>query len=176
MSKTKNQRRHFLIVQTEISHGYQVFDARSGSYDEGRITWGAIHPKTLRRPEEEDSYMESIRLQVHGQQGGGLRGIEDTNIYGVRAEIQCAHDGYNSERQMDSLSLAWKTLKAKMKKFDALGPAKDYAEFCIRVAAALGYELAYRENGETRIVSPDGFDRWVQAKAQLAINAKEDAA
>lgn len=177
MSKTKNKRRHFLIVQTEISHGYQVFDARSGSYDEGRITWGAIHPKTLRRPEEEDSYMESIRLQVHGQQGSGLqRGIEDDRIYGTRIEIQCAHDGYNSERQMDSLSLAWKTLKAKMKKFDALGPAKDYAEFCIRVAAALDYELAYRQNGENRVVSPDGFRHWVQTMAERAINAKEDAA
>ena len=171
MTKTKNLR-HFLIVQAQTSHGYQVFDARNGYYDEGRITWGAIHPKTLRRPEDEDSYVESVRLQVHGQQGSGLRGIEEARIYGARIEIQCAHDGYNSEWQAESLALAWKGVKAKLKKFDALGPPADYAELCIRVAAALDYELAYRQNGENRIVSPDGFRHWVQTMAERAINVE----
>ena len=175
-TKTKNLRRHFLTVQAQTSHGYRVFDARNGYYDEGRIICGSVHPKTLRRPEDEDSYMESVRFQVHGQQGSGLRGIEDARIYGARIEIQCAHDGYNSERQMESLSVAWKGVKAKLKKFEALGEPVGYVEVCIRLAAALGYELAYRQNGENRVVSPDGFRHWVQTMAERAVNVKEEDA
>jgi len=169
MTKTKTQRRHFLIVQTHMSHGYQIFDAHNGAHDEGRITWAAIHPKTLRRPEDGDSYLESVHLRVHGQQGSGLRGIEDAKIYGTRIEIQCAHDGYNSERQTQSISLAWRTINHKLKKFEALGEPVGYVEVCIRLAAALGYELAYRQGGENRVVSPDGFRHWVQTMAERAI-------
>jgi len=178
MTKTKNQRRHFLIVQAHMSHGYQIFDALSGSFDDsGNITWAGIHPKTLRRPEDGDSYMESVHLRIHGQQGSGLhRGIDEAHIYGTRIEIQCAHDGYNSERQAESLALAWKGVKAKLKKFEALGEPVGYVEVCIRLAAALGYELAYRQNGENRVVSPDGFRHWVQTMAERAINVKEEDA
>jgi hypothetical protein len=170
--KTKNQRRHFLIVQAHMSHGYQIFDALSGSYDEGYLSFFAVHPKTLRRPEDGDSYMESVHLRVHGQQGSGLRGIEDAKIYGNRIEIQCAHDGYNSEWQTKSLTLAWRNVEAKLKKFENLGEPVGYVEVCIRLAAALDYGLAYRQNGENRIVSPDGFRHWVQTMAERAVNVE----
>ena len=172
MSKTKNQRRHFLIVQTEISHGYQVFDAHSAAMKGGSICWPRLNPQTLRVPEDEEGYVSShtmVRVSVHGQQGCGLRGIEDTNIYGVRAEIQCAHDGYNDEFQSEALVKAWKTLKSRLKKFDALGPVEDYAEVCIRVAAALGYGLATKEEGLITHLDPNGFRCWVQAKAEQAV-------
>lgn len=168
--KTKNTRKHFLIVQAHMSHGYQIFDALSGSFDDaGHITWAGIHPKTLRRPEDGDSYMESVHLRIHGQQGSGLRGIDEAGIYGSRIEIQCAHDGYNSEWQTKSITSAWRNVEAKMKKFEALGEPVGYVEVCIRLAAALGYELAYRQNGETKPTSPDGFRWWVNNAAQGAV-------
>ena len=173
---TKTPRKHYLIVQTHMSHGYQIFDAYNGAYDEGHLGFFAVHPKTLRRPEEGDSYLESVHLRVHGQQGSGLRGIEDTKIYGNRIEIQCAHDGYNSGWQAQSLALAWKGVKAKLKKFEALGEPVGYVEVCIRLAAALNYELAYRQNGETKPTSPDGFRHWVQTMAERAVNVKEEDA
>ena len=169
---SKNTRKHFLIVQAHMSHGYQIFDALSGSYDAGHITWAGIHPKTLRRPEDGDSYMESVHLRIHGQQGG-YSGIEDAAIYGNRIEIQCAHDGYNSEWQTKSLALAWRNVEAKLKKFERLGEPVGYVETCIRLAAALGYELAYRQNGETKPTSPDGFRHWVQTMAERAINVEK---
>ena len=173
MTKTKNIRKHFLIVQTHMSHGYQSFDTLSGSFDdEGRITWAGVHPKTLRRPEEGDSYLESVHLRVHGQQGSGLRGIEDATIYGSRIEIQCAHDGYNSGWQAQSLALAWRCVEAKLKKYERLGEPVGYVEVCIRLAAALGYELAYREDGETYIVNAGNFRWWVEQQAERAINVR----
>lgn len=176
MSKTKHTRRHFLIVQAHMSHGYQIFDTLSGSFDdEGRITWAGIHPKTLRRPEDGDSYLESVHLRIHGQQGG-YSGIEDAAIYGNRIEIQCAHDGYNTEWQTQAIASAWKTIAAKLKKFENLGAPVGYADTCIRLAAALGYELAYREHGETRIINAGDFRWWVQRQAERVIAVKPAAA
>jgi hypothetical protein len=172
MSKTKHTRRHFLIVQAHMSHGYQMFDTLSGSFDDaGNITWAGIHPKTLRRPEDGDSYLEPVRIRIHGQQGG-YSGIEDAAIYGNRVEIQCAYDGYNTEWQTQSIASAWKAIAAKLKKFEGLGAPVGYADTCIRLAAALGYELAYRENGETRIVDARNFRWWVELRADRAINVK----
>jgi len=175
MTKTKNLRRHFLIVQTHASYGYQIFEAHSGAYKEGVMCWPGLSPKTLRVQEEEDGYLPSnmqIHLRVYGQQGCGLRGVEDARIYGARLEIQCAHDGYNDDAQAETLAKAWRLMKSKLKKFEALGTVEDYSEICIRVAAALGYELAYRENGENRVVSPEGFRRWVQQQAEKAVEHK----
>jgi len=171
--KTKNTRKHYLIVQAHMSHGYQIFDALSGSFDDsGNITWAGIHPKTLRRPEDGDSYMESVHLRIHGQQGG-YSGIEDTAIYGNRIEIQCAHDGYNTEWQAQSIASAWKSIAAKLKRYERLGEPVGYVDTCIRLAAALDYGLAYRENDETRIVDAGNFRWWVELRADRAINVEK---
>jgi len=176
MSKTKNTRQHYLIVQAHMSHGYQIFDTCSGAYSpyDQRITWPGLHPLTLRAREDNDPlFFDDVYIRIHGQQGSGLRGIDEARIYGNRIEIQCAHDGYNSQRQVESLSTAWKKVSAKLKKFDGLGAATTYVEVCIRLAAALGYELAYRQNGETKPTTPDGFRHWVQTMAERAVNVEK---
>lgn len=175
MTKTKNQRRHFLVVQTHQRHGYQMFEAYNAAYKNYEMCWLGLNPKTLRVQEEEDGYLPSnmqIHLRVYGQQGSGLRGIEDAHIYGTRIEIQCAYDGYNNDAQAETLAKAWKTMKTKLKKFDALGTVEEYAEICIRVAAALGYELASRDEGVICHHTPDGFRRWVQRQAEKAVEHK----
>jgi len=175
MSKTKNTRKHYLIVQAHMSHGYQIFETCSGAAtDDGRITWPGLHPLTLRAREDNDPlFFDDIYIRVRGQQGSGLRGIDEARVYGNRIEIQCAHDGYNSQRQVESLSTAWKKVSAKLKKFDGLGASDEYTETCIRLAAALGFGLAYRQGGETKPTTPDGFRHWVQTMAERAVNVEK---
>ncbi len=171
MSKTKNTRQHYLIVQAHMSHGYQIFTATNGAYKEGIICWPGLSPKTLRVREDGDGcWLPEIRIRVRGQQGSGLHGITDTNIYGGEIEIQCAYNGFNSERQAEALGQAWRGVKARLKKFDSLGREHDYVGICLRLAAALDYGLATKsENHEIRVTDADGFRWWVQQQAQKSV-------